>query len=363
MNKKKLGWTLVFVLLAIGSIALVLAQADNFSLRELGSMLVHAHKGWLFLAALCMLGFIVFESEALLSILKQVGEKKNQAQGFLYSAADVYFSAITPSASGGQPASAYFMVKSGIHLSVATAVLLINLVMYTLAILTIGAVCIIVAPKIFFGFNMVSRVLIVTGYVIIFFLGLIFILLLTKADMLENWCKKLYRLLGRIHLMKNPEKRMEKLHNIMDEYRDCVAKIRGHKRALISAYLWNIAQRLSQIGVAVCMYMATNGNLKLACKLLITQCFVVIGSNCVPIPGGMGVADYLMIDGYHKLMLKADATKLELLSRGMAFYVCVIISGLTFVVGYIFYRRKRRKRLMELKAKRERKWASREELN
>ena len=62
-------------------------------------------------------------------------------------------------------------------------------------------------------------------------------------------------------------------------------------------------------------------------------------------------------------MLKADATKLELLSRGMAFYVCVIISGLTFVVGYIFYRRKRRKRLMEIKAKRDRKWASREELN
>ena len=31
------------------------------------------------------------------------------------------------------------------------------------------------------------------------------------------------------------------------------------------------------------------------------QCFVAMGSNCVPIPGAMGVADYIMIDGFKQL--------------------------------------------------------------
>ena len=55
-------------------------------------------------------------------------------RGVLYSAADIYFSAITPSATGGQPASALLMVGDGIPTAVTTVVLLLNLAMYNLSI-------------------------------------------------------------------------------------------------------------------------------------------------------------------------------------------------------------------------------------
>ena len=75
----------------------------------------------------------------------------------------------------------------------------------------------------------------------------------------------------------------------------------------------------------------------------VTQVFVAIGSYSVPIPGGMGVTDYLMLDGFRGLMSDANAAKLEMLSRGMSFYICVIICGITCAIGYVINKRNGRK--------------------
>ena len=83
-------------------------------MNELTASLKEASWEGILLASVSMLGFIYFEGEALRVLVRHMGYPAKRSHGFVYSAADVYFSAITPSASGGQPASAYFMLKDGI---------------------------------------------------------------------------------------------------------------------------------------------------------------------------------------------------------------------------------------------------------
>lgn len=71
-----------------------------------------------------------------------------------------------------------------------------------------------------------------------------------------------------------------------------------------------------------------------AVDVSVIQCFVAMGSNCVPIPGAMGVADYIMIDGFKQLVGR-NAANMELLCRGMTFYGSVIISAVIILIGYI----------------------------
>ncbi|MBR1571469.1 MAG: flippase-like domain-containing protein [Lachnospiraceae bacterium] len=342
IDKKKLIWIFISALLAILTVLAVLSQAGSMSIQDLKDALVHAHKGWLFLAVCAMLGFIVFEGEAIRSILRNINYKRSFGQGFVFAAADVYFSAITPSASGGQPASAFFMMKSKIPGATVTAVLIMNLVMYTLGIITVGLICIFTAPGIFLNFNILSRILILLGYIVLILLAVVFIMLLTRGEILRNIATKALRLLAKLKLIRNPEAKIEKLNHKMLDYKDCVEQMRGHKKALISAYLWNLAQRVSQICVSVFMYMALGGKMKHAYAIWVTQSMVAIGSNCVPIPGGMGVTDYLMVDGFKEIMEKAAAFQLELLSRSLSFYVCILVSAITVLVGYISIKRRER---------------------
>ena len=104
-NKNKIICFIVTLLLAAFTIYAVFS-GGGISFDELMTCIKNASWPELILAMLSMLGFIYFEGEAIRVIVAHMGYPTKRSHGFVYSAADVYFSAITPSASGGQPASA-----------------------------------------------------------------------------------------------------------------------------------------------------------------------------------------------------------------------------------------------------------------
>ena len=74
-------------------------------------------------------------------------------------------------------------------------------------------------------------------------------------------------------------------------------------------------------------------------KILITTTYD--RSRYVRTAISLGVTDYLMLTGYKQLMTKGEAYRLEILSRGISFYVCMIISMVAVAIGYIVIKRKK----------------------
>ena len=109
---------ILFLVLMVLSIWAVISHSGSYSLQLLKDTLKNAKVGWLIAACLGMLCNILFEGFALDVLVHAITHDqegpKIRSNGLLYSAADIYFSAITPSASGGQPASAFFMSRDGI---------------------------------------------------------------------------------------------------------------------------------------------------------------------------------------------------------------------------------------------------------
>ena len=86
--------------------------------------------------------------------------------------------------------------------------------------------------------------------------------------------------------------------------------------------------------VPMLVYAALGGQAGKLLMVYAKQCLVTIGYNFIPIPGGMGVADYLMIDGFSGMMGERLAYNVELISRGLTFYICVAASGILTFIGY-----------------------------
>ena len=70
------------------------------------------------------------------------------------------------------------------------------------------------------------------------------------------------------------------------------------------------------------------------------QSYTILGAAYVPIPGGMGISDYLMFDGFDGMMGEQMALNVELISRGITFYVCVTASGIFTLIGYFWGKHK-----------------------
>lgn len=340
-KQNKLLWTVLFIVIAACSIWAVVAQAKDFSLRELVTYLKQADYRWMLAAVLAMLGFIVFEACALRSACGALRYPTRRSANCVYAAADIYFSAITPSATGGQPACAFLMMRDGIPGTVTTAVLLLTLAMYSLAILAIGLLSFIFRPGIFLRFSTPSKCLIVLGFAAQVGLSLFFFLLIRSERLLERICRGTLRLLGKLHLLRDEAGKQEKLRTAMEDYRKCAALLAGHRTLLLRSFLFNFLQRASQISVTMLVYLAMGGTTAHAVDMWAMQSYAVLGSNCVPIPGAMGVADYLMLDGIGAFVSAEQTVIIELLSRSVSFYSCIILCG---VMVLFAFRRKKRER-------------------
>ena len=335
MDKKKILWSVLSVFLAIFSVWAVVAQDKHFTFSYFITFAVSSDKRFLVPAFLTMCGYFLFEGYALARMSHHLGFGGSKT-GLVYGAADVYFSAITPSASGGQPATAFFMIMDGIPGAAATVMLLTNLIMYTLSIIIVGGCTMLTSFDLFVKFSALSKVLIIFGLIIITGLGAIFVLLLCKSHVLHNICDRIILFLGKIRLIKRTDSYRERLNAIISEYEECSNTIRGHVQLIIEVFVLNLLQRISHIATSVFIYLSAGYGLETAKKVWHIQNYTVLGSNCIPIPGAMGVADYIMLDGYSLIPeVHGIEAEMELICRGVSFYTCILLCGTILLVGFV----------------------------
>ena len=113
---------------------------------------------------------------------------------------------------------------------------------------------------------------------------------------------------------------------------------RARPGALIRAFLCNLLQRLSLLLVPVMTFLATGGAPRSIARAFTAQGLVVLGSNSVPLPGGVGVSDYLFMDLFGNFV--PDPAELNLLSRGISFYACILLCALAMLVSLALRKRR-----------------------
>lgn len=345
MGGKRRGlWTLLFLLIAAATIWTVASQNKHFSVARFMDYVAGSNPWWLAAGVVSMLLYIGFGAASILCILREFGYRRSPLQGLSYTAADLYFSAITPSATGGQPAAGYFMMKDGVSGIVSTVTLLANLALYTVSIVIIGLVCLALRPGTFLRFSTLSRVMILIGCAVQLGLTTLYMTLLWKKELMRKLVDWALRVLTKLRLLRNPQRRRERLMESMDRYDRCTAMLKGKSKMLAKALVLNILHRSCQIAVTVFCYLAQHGQGRHALDLFAMQSEVVVGANFIPIPGAMGVTDYLMLDVFSSLMTPDQAANLELLARTTSFYFCIIICGVIVLCKSALLRLRREKK-------------------
>ena len=336
--KSKLLWSLAFVVIAALTILAITSQG-GFSIEEFSEFLSSLDPFWVVMAFIAMLCFILFEGLAIITIVRSLGYKKHIGHGYIYASGDIYFSAITPSASGGQPASAFFMMKDGIPGATVTVALVINLIMYTFGIIILGVGAFILNPSIFLGFSFISKLLIVVGSVTLCLVAVSFIIILVKSSVLYAICEWVLDFLARIRIVRKLEPKKRKLRESIDSYARHVSSLGDKRGMLLKVLLFNVLQRASTVAVTLFVFYAQGGSAGSGIDVWVSQCMVILGSNTVPIPGAMGVSDFLLIDAFGALgFADGAAVNLNLLSRAISFYTCVILCGASMIVRMISYK-------------------------
>lgn len=334
-QKKQLKWALITALIMVLTVAAMLSQSKDLTLSDLTAAIASANKGFLFLIFACMVLYILSEGLALQQLLKASNHPQSLGNSVIYAASDIYCSAITPSATGGQPVCAYFMKRDGVPMGYITAVLTMYLVLHTFATLTIGASGIVLGRDLFINASVLSKILIVLGYMAVSALAILFVLLLGWQKTINKAGNKIIDWLAKKKIVKRPDYWKERLAHSLEDYGKAVKVLKGDAKVLLFTYLMNLLQRFCQTIISTLTYLALGGAGSNVRQIYASQCFSTMGSVCTPVPGGMGIADYILYDGLRTLMDKESSLQLELLSRSFSFYLMVLISLIIVIAGYL----------------------------
>ena len=331
-NRKKVIFNGVFL-----AVVFALTIYGVFHGEDLSSMMdaIHrADKRWLVPGIALVAFFIWGESIIIWYMMRSSGICLKKRTCFLFSSVGFFFSCITPSASGGQPMQIYYMKKEKISIPVSTVILMIVTITYKLVLVVIGVGIAL------FGRGFLHKYL--EGILPVFYLGLalnifcvtfmtilVFHPLLAKAIMVKG-----LKLLERLHLVKKKERRLKKLEDSMDTYRDTAAYLKNNPLVIVKVIGITFIQRMALFAVTWFVYQAFGLHGTGFWEILFLQAVIAVSVDMLPLPGGMGISETLFLTIF-KPVFGGLLLPGMVLSRGLGYYGELLISALFTVVAQL----------------------------
>ena len=324
----------------------VLTIYSVFSGRDLSDIadtISEASPVYLFMGVGCVIFFIWTESAILHYLFATLGIKTKRRTCFLYSSVGFFFSCITPSAGGGQPAQVYYMRKNMIPVPVATVVLMVVTITYKSVLVVIGCLLAI------FGQGFLNRYLyeVMPVYYLGLALNVVFcaamLVLAFHTSLARDMAMRVLGLLEHFRFLKKKTSRTERLLLTMEHYNDTAAFLRQHKHVLLRVLFLTFCQRLALFSVTYFVYRAFGLKGTAMITLVLLQSTISVSADMLPLPGGMGISEHLFLTIFDPIFYGDLLLPAMVLSRGIAYYVQLGFSAAVTMYAHLTLVRKHRK--------------------
>lgn len=326
-NNKK---TILNILFLIGLLVLTFyLMFRGQDLSPIMEQVAHVHKGYLVIGIILVIIFVCCESVIIKYLLHVIQIKWPLYKCIRYSFVGFFFSCITPSATGGQPAQIYYMKKEGLDIPKSTIILMLVTIEYKFVLVFLGILFLIFGQPMIAGMTPEIRFYLYLGLALNIFCVAFMSFLVFRPELSRYLLDKLLALLGKIHLLRNPEKKRVKMNRAMDDYKSASIFLQKNKTAVFNVFIISLIQRLLLFFVTYIVYRSFGLSGHSALEITMLQATISISVDMLPLPGGMGISErifsilFVPIFGGVQLTLSA-----MLLSRGISYYALILISAL-----------------------------------
>lgn len=331
LKRNRFSFNYIFIGLSLVVLFIYVFMVDDLS--AIGRSIREIKPLWLVLSALCIALYWLCECWVLHVMTKKQHPSLRFADTFRITMIGQFFNCVTPSASGGQPMQAYYLVRLGVPLSVATAGLIARFIVYqSMLVLTCTA------ALLFRLSYFVSRI---SGFILValigFLMNLIVIAFFFGVAYFEEATKRSVRLLARalvkLRLIKKASRDtiLDRLDREVKSFSESFnSMMRGERNLLLKSCGMSFAQILFYLLIPYCIYIGFGFPFSWGefLTMLTATAFVSMTSSLVPLPGSSIAAEgsFFMFFG---LFFPAGALSIAMLIwRLVSFYVPLFTGSL-----------------------------------
>lgn len=331
VKKQIIGILTLLVLIVITSIFYL----NGNTIIELRNALLNAKLPYLFGGLGMILIFILCEAVNISLIMKTLNYRIPFFRCFEYSSIGFYFSSITPSSSGGQPAQIYYMKQDKIPIAASSVTFFFIIYVYQIAMILVGiffallcfseAVYFIHKLRYIFFFGVVVN----TGAIFVFFSLMVskkFVPFLT-ALILKAGIK--------LRVVKQPEETKNKFDKSLIAYHHKAMILKTHPVLFFKILFVTIIQMLSLNSVPALVYCSMGYDTKHIPALITCQSLLTISVSAVPLPGAEGITQSGFLQIFDAFFPQNILPYAMLINRAISFYIPLLLSFILYIFTHI----------------------------
>ncbi len=348
MNKiKKVPWSTIY--LGVTILALVVIGFANNQLFESFASLKNMSGVDIFLAGGVQIAFVAVEALIIFFLLRTMGDNINYGSCAKVGIVGLYYCAITPSATGGQPAQvAYLKRDNGINVANSVATLSLKFFTYQVALVSLGIVSLVF---------MYDKLMLHTPTLIPIAIGglcvnsvwiIVFLPMLYSKTFLIKLCKFLRKLIQIFKFIKKKEKYTNSVNKFEEDFAIYSQKYREKKRVVFYSILLSIPELILQMSVLFFVFRAFGNSNYSFFEITSLQFLLQASVSFMPMPGAAGAQELGFTAFLGPYFPSEQIFAAIIIWRLFTYYSVVVVGAGVIVVDEIFQKRKRRKQMINL---------------
>ena len=345
MKWKKYLLNGLFLIALIGGTFYFLLRDQEFDM--LLKYISEANALWLFVGLLLMLVFVSFESIIIHYLMKSLSCAVSFINCLKYSFIGFFVSAITPSATGGQPVQMYYMKSDGISLTVSSLVLMVVTVAYKAVLLILAAIMLIVNSSFVMAHIDGIEFIMIFGILVNVIVIGVLLLLIFKQSFAKKIVGNTILWLGRHGIIKNYQTKIKKVLATIAKYDQSADYLKTHKKIIFNVFVITTIQRIALFAITWAIYKSFGLSGVSAFEIITLQLIISLAVDNLPLPGGLGVSEGIFLLFFEEIFTVRYLTAGLLLSRGFNYYAIIVVGGIVTAVAQLTKKKHTAKYMVE----------------
>ncbi|MDR1440115.1 MAG: flippase-like domain-containing protein [Clostridiales bacterium] len=350
MNKDKaargrIGKWLSIASIAVAGAALVWFAVAADGLPSLLRALASIDGRWFALALLICALYWLLEAVVLQTLTQSALKPYKFANSVRTGLIGLFYNAITPFATGGQPMQLYAMSQSGLGVGVAGSILLAKSIIYQTCLTAIAAVSVVFGAGHFVGRVPYFSALVAAGLAINLLSVAAMHALSGSGRLAEAISRFAVSLLAKIRLIKHPEKMLEKVRRQIGLFHESSARFGRNAPVNLAAYALTALQFLAYYSIPFCIYKSFGMPGAPIFLMLCAQSIVAMITAFIPSPGASGAAEGSFYIFFSIFFGASAIMPAVLIWRFLTYYLSIMAGGAAWALGMARDRAAERARL------------------
>lgn len=265
------------------------ARSGNIS--DAWDALRSANPWWVCAAGASWLMFALFETLVLHVFYRMQHVPVRFGSSFLVSVIGMFYSNVTPAATGGQPMQVFAMKKRGVPSGITTSGLAVKFFCFQMALLLLGAGLWLIFPGFVSECIGASRWFVYIGFLLNgLAVALVFLLAINK-NIVRAIITFLLRLGKALHIVRDLPTASSRAEGALEDFHSSVYMLTHHPLELLWLFLLSCIQVLGLMSVAYCVYRAMGLTEQSYWHILTLQMLLYLGASFTPLPGSTGAQE------------------------------------------------------------------------